>query len=203
MGWMANKAVYGDINIKTLLTTVGSTVGTLAGAALEQQGSQCCIKDTAAFGGNVGAMVVSAAYKDINATKIYAAQAVGEQVGEHLWGHDEKVKSGGVSLIGKKIGSSCGAAIVAPDKQTQNFFVKKGLIDTAVLIGTGKILHRVIYEAMNHDIKLQKYMRKTFSIDLSQFSESYRETLEDPVGLALMKLSITTQVSDTLLKRVA
>lgn len=138
LGSAASAALYGA-STKEVLTTVGSTAGLIAGISLAQYGNKYYIKDSAAFGGKLGAALVSAVYKDAAATKVYAAQAVGEQLGAHLFDTQHLRLNNQVSEIGKAIGSGCGAAVVAENKETRNYFLKKALFHTVALQAMDKI----------------------------------------------------------------
>lgn len=113
------------------VTVVSAIFFGYIGSKFAELGKKFFIKDMGAFGGRIGAMFISALYRDKARIKTLAAQAVGEQIGAHLFETYETYMQNKVSQIGKITGASIAAALIEPNKDMKRYHLEKGLVKLA------------------------------------------------------------------------
>lgn len=141
VGSIAADFIFKDVDTKRIAFKTGAALGRIGGAELLKK--QKYIKDPAGLGGKIGSIAVASVYQDLPRMQLYAASAIGEQLGMYLFdtapqASDLKTVSR-VSAAGKVIGSSCGIALAAPDSHVRNYFMKKALIDGIAMQAQRKI----------------------------------------------------------------
>lgn len=127
IGSIGADCIFKDVSTKRIAYHIGAAAGRIVGTELGNHTR--FIKDPAALGGKIGTIGVACYYQDMKRVKLYAASAIGEQLGMHLFDTHKDKTFHKVSTAGKTIGSSCGIALAAADTHTRHYFIKKALID--------------------------------------------------------------------------